>query len=473
MIKSKNKFFVTYEDMNFLYQELQNTWIAYEIPSFHQEIFKSHLDFIQPGQVPHVIAKEINLIESSSSPIQKTLENIVKREYLIGKLITFKQKTRESISKDLEIIELETAYSIIKLRKTTADAMKSISHWKQQFFNLNCEFYWNQISYIEKIKHDLNFLKALGRFHFVMRDPFFLSMDYKKVSIKARVLVKLDPAQKKKLKKLEKNLNYEIPSIKTIQLTQAQVVNKDMEGVFDKKILSKVELEKLDKENRLISDEIFYFILNQIVDKEGNEVYKRQNFKKELKEIAEEFYEKLCLELLCKESQEYFLDLVKSHSEVIYNSILEECLLKFTQFCISESDFLAHNIACDLCECVNFVFLVKPCVSEIIEENNKISNEVCEGILEDILIQPWVLGEIESLLNTLKLKKQFKGVKLAEISENHKKEFDILTENTLEEICTKLIQKYPGKKWVKSIVKHSFKEVRGEDEPDYKTLLPI
>ena len=56
---------------------------------------------------------------------------------------------------------------------------------------------------------------------------------------------------------------------------------------------------------------------------------------------------------------------------------------------------------------------------------------------------------------------------------SHKNELDLLTENTLEEICTKLIKKYPGKKWVKSILKYSFEEVRGEDEPEYKTLLPI
>ena len=473
MIKSKNKFLVSLEDVNFLYQELQNVWIAYEIPSFHQDIFKSHLDFIQTGLIPHAIAKEIDLVESSASPIQKALENIVKREYLIGKLITFKQKTRDTNSKDLEIIELETAYSIVKLRKITADVMNSIAHWKHQFFNLNCEFYWNQISYIEKIKHDLNFLKALGRFHFVMRDPFFLSMDHKKVSIKARVLVKLDPTQKKKLKKLEKNLNYEMPNIRNIQLTQAKSVNKEMEAVFDKKILSKAELEKLDKENRLISEEVFYYLLNHIVDRVGNDIYQRQWFKRDLNELAEDLYENLCLELVRKESREYFNDILKSHSEVVFNNILEECLLKFTQFCISEPEFLAHNMACELCNCVNFVFLVKPCVSEIIEENNEISNEICEGLLEDLLTQPWVLKEIESLLGILKIKKKFKKVKFDEMRTSHKNELDLLTENTLEEICTKLIKKYPGKKWVKSILKYSFEEVRGEDEPEYKTLLPI
>ena len=105
MLKSKNKFFVSFDDVNFLFQELQNAWTAGEIPSFHQEIFKSHLDFIDPAQVPHVIAQEINQVESLSSPVQNTLASITKREFLIGKLTTFKQKTRNFSSKDLEIIE--------------------------------------------------------------------------------------------------------------------------------------------------------------------------------------------------------------------------------------------------------------------------------------------------------------------------------------------------------------------------------
>lgn len=473
MIKLGNKFFVSFEDINFLFQELQNAWMTFEIPSFHQEIFKSFLEFVEPAKVPHVIAKEIDLVESCLSPVQKTLASIEKREFLIGKLTTFKRKTENFNGKDWESVELEAAYSIVEIRKVTAAVIKSVSHWKEQFYCLNCEFYWNNINYIDKIKHDLNFLKALGRFHFVMRDPFFLSMDSSKICIKARLLIKTSPAQIKKLKKLEKILNYEMPDIKSIKLSRAQVVNKELESIFKQKILTKAELEKLEKENLSISDQIFNTLLNNITEKLGQETLKTQLAKKELSDLSELLYENCVLDMVHKESNEYFLDLLKMHSEVIFQGVTNEVLNKFTQFCICEPEFLAHNIACDLCDCINFTFLVKPCVNEIVEENNEIAGLICETVLEDIIVKPWVLNEIQQLVNILRVKKFFKGFSLGEMGSKHRDELEMLLENMVEEICIGIICKYPGKKWLKSIVKFSFEEVRGEDEPDLKTLMPI
>jgi hypothetical protein len=256
LLMRKSKQLISYEDVDFLFQELYKTWNLQNVPSHHRETFSNNLKFLPPSSVAFTIAKEIDDLESGLNPIQMVLDSISKREFLIGKLLTFDGKAR-NLNRDFEITELETAYFIQKLRKITADVLKNIEKWKNMFLGIECEFYWNQICYVEKVKHDLDFLRKLGRFKFMMRDPFFLNTDSEKVCLKAKTIVKASPKDKKIFKKLEKMLNYGLPEIGNFKVSKAEKFDQQFQKVFDAKILTKEESEALRETNEILSCIIF------------------------------------------------------------------------------------------------------------------------------------------------------------------------------------------------------------------------
>lgn len=238
----KSKHYVSYSDIEFLFQELHKTWDSLHVPAHHRETFSKHLNLIPPSTVAFTVAKEIDDLDSKSAPVQLTLSYIEKREYLIGKLVAFQGKTK-NLNKDLEITELEAAYLIQKLRSVTVEVIKSIEKWKKQFFSFDCEFFWNQINYVEKIKHDLNGVRKLGRFKFMIRDPFFLDSDCERVCLKAKSIVKVSKKDLKVFKKMEKILNYGMSDLRNLKISKAEEIDQQYESVFDVKVGSKDEVE--------------------------------------------------------------------------------------------------------------------------------------------------------------------------------------------------------------------------------------
>ena len=126
IIDNRTSLGISFEDLKFLYHELELTWNNYNIPGYHREIFFRYIEMLNQNSIPVFIAKEIDKIEKGISPIIFTMENIKAREFFIGKMKNIDEKIKNSNNKLLDVYEMECASIIIRLRESTVNVIENI-----------------------------------------------------------------------------------------------------------------------------------------------------------------------------------------------------------------------------------------------------------------------------------------------------------------------------------------------------------
>ena len=441
------------KDWEFLYQELERTWNDFCVPIYHREIFTSYLETLGSNSAPGFIALEIDSIEKGVSPIIKSLESIQKREFLIGKLKTIHENSRTQLIEN-NILELEIANILVQLREITSQVIQSIISWKKSFPNVECEYYWNQICYIDKIKHDLDFLKKIGKFSFNLRDPFFLNTDLNLIAKKPKTMLKISKVQQKLFLKLEKYLSYGFGELRPIKLSNARSVNKtESDYVFSKKVPNRKQLMQLEQENYNLSLEIFENFVDGLVLQISSDCVKAEFYLQNVNFVSNLFFYQFLEEVVKADSEEVFLVFLLDYADDLEIKYIEEFLAKEVYSTIDWDLILFTEVACWLCDDLNYTGIVKLALSEIWEENNSLVEPVFEYLCNEVLKEKWVFDLIENITQP--------------------KEISHSIEEICEEVYFSYIQQYPGHKWIESIIQCSFKEIRGGSEKNLKKLMPI
>ncbi|OMJ75876.1 hypothetical protein SteCoe_24895 [Stentor coeruleus] len=465
---------LSYNDLEFLYQELESTWDSFKIPSFHREIFSKYTEVIVPNKIPVLIAQEITSIEKGFSPIIHLLQSISNREKIIGKFKGLDEKFRKARQKEMEIIELEAANMVRKMRMATAKVMKNIQMWKRQFIGVDCDYYWNQICYIEKIKHDMDFLRVLGRMTFIMRDPFFLNTDITGACQKARAIFKLSVKELKKYKKMQKSISYGIEDLPVIQLSQAQtIVGPDYDHVFSCKILTRKEVQQLQQMNFEIACEVFIELTDLFVNEITMQAVEEQQYLAQLQELTEHLIEIYIEDIVKIDSLDVFNSFLLEHSEIILENYIGECVDGKILEPISWKSLLVHNIACDICDSLTFFPLIKSAFSEIREENELLVQPIYFNLFSDMFYENWVTKAIENTLRIEKYKAVHEKMPLEVLKIFNSKHYYLLIEALPDEIYYDIMNEYVGNKWIASIIKSSMDEIKGKDEAKLSKLMPI
>jgi hypothetical protein len=375
--------------LEFLYGELERVWNQFSIPSYHREVYYKYLSLIQTSKILGFLANEIDQIEQGTSPIQVLTQNIEKREQFVGKIKNMNEKYINSKAGHCDILDLECANYIIRLRDLTVKVFYNIFDWKDYFDGLYCEFYWNQICYIDKIKHDLDFLKNIGKFKFFMRDPLFLNTDFSLTSKKTKSIMKISPKKQLKIKKIQKYLNYGSLDLPSIKLSIAQPITPDYDHIFLKKIPTKQEIIQLEKDKAIIASEIQTNLIDKIIAESSKTAYDEESLNTFQKAVSTLIFEDYINETALKESEKLLKKLLLDYSTKICNNILEEFIFVYMNEIIDVTDIIVTELACDICDTLNFVGIIKVSTSEIREEIEGIVGPVLDALIESLLSGPW------------------------------------------------------------------------------------
>ena len=456
---------ISFDDFDFLNQELEKTWNMFSIPTYHREIFSKYLILLSPSLIPVFIAQEIDRLETGKSPTVRILERINEREYLIGKLKNLNEESKKSKSKESNVLDLECANLIIRLREVTIKVIDSILAWKKIFNRIDCQFYWNQICYMEKIKHDLDFLTKLGKFVFNSRDPFFSSTDLALISKKAKIMLKPTIKQERKIKKLEKVLSYGIGNLPNIGLSIAKSATiPEADKVFALRIPTRKEIVQIEQENAIMSfqilDSFLTIVLAEISQSSIDYEYNQQN----INWISSSIFDSYINEISLQDSSEIFLAFLLDKSEDTAELYVEECITNEVHTCLALDELLVILISCDFLDSVNFAGIVKISVNEIREENERLVEPVLDFIYSELLKQEWVQEAISTVITSEK-KREASGYKTSNDLDN---DLDLPSQ-----LYFSLVHEYVGGIWIESIIKSSFKEIRGNDEAKITKLMPI
>lgn len=443
---------ISADDFSFLNNELEKTWNLNKIPSYHREIFSNYLDLLPAGLVPLFIAQEIDKIETGKSPLVIALDQINEREHLIGKLKNIHSKSIKLKSKDFNITELECANLIKRLREATIKVIESILAWKKIFRGVDCQFYWNQICYIEKIKHDLDFLTNIGGFGFMNRDPFFSNMGTTLISQKARNMLKMTLKMQKKVKKLEKSLNYGMNALPVFELSSAKNTTlAESDHIFALKVPTRKEFQQIEQNNLILSFDLYEDFVLLVLSEVSQSCIDNEYDQLNIIQISQELSGLYINEIALEESELIFFLFLLGYSEEIMSKYCEELVQKELEKCILWKEILIRSVAGTVLESLNFVGIVITSISEFREENEALADPCFEFIFSELFRENWVSSLIEETLQE-------------PAGENLSVE---------ELIYFSLLHEYAGGIWVKSLVQSSFKEIQGKDERTLKKLMPI
>ena len=170
---------VTGDMINFLKEELLQTWDSFLIPDYHRAVFLDCIYGLHPSQYLPLLAKEIEDLKQEQAPIQSAVRSIIARESCI-------QQTREldKVLHDEQTVAgqelLEECVQVLhSLRMLSLHAVKCIIEWRKQLVYSylvttssgsagqernsinkfkNIPFIWEGENYLLKMKSDTSFL---------------------------------------------------------------------------------------------------------------------------------------------------------------------------------------------------------------------------------------------------------------------------------------------------------------------------
>ncbi|CAG9310870.1 unnamed protein product [Blepharisma stoltei] len=169
--KSINHLIVTEEMLNEIKENIECEWITWAIPEPQREAFRNSVFNLPRNKAYAIINREIDDLQKSRSLVQLVLRAITAREESLKSI----QEMNEYLSKapdwdKLKEVQLECAELLHAHRILTLNVVESIVKWREQLVYamlLNqtdsskktlIPFIWEGINYIEKMRHDLDFL---------------------------------------------------------------------------------------------------------------------------------------------------------------------------------------------------------------------------------------------------------------------------------------------------------------------------
>ncbi|CAG9323151.1 unnamed protein product [Blepharisma stoltei] len=464
--------------VQYLLEELETLWVKYDIPNQHQMVFKS-LIAVSPTYSAIIIAKEISMLEENQSPILNILRTIQERELTLSKIQLLAKKFRKKKCKDLEMIGLELANLIEKMRDKTIEVIERVQIWKKLYECHDIEFVWKGINYYEKLKSDLDFLVATplaNIFPFTHRDPFLLNVirSYHWLSKKCNMRLGLTNLQKKQVKislkfldieDFSDTLNQEFNTLRSA----IEIPDVAFDRLFTPKNKNIVKRNLKEAVKAVCED-----FINGIVDKDCLDIC-NENLQEKSRIIND-----ICAEII-------FDSMIESISEqasiavskrilrvnqdlIVVNELSDSIVDKLTDFECKNlcyeflNEFLLDELCYDLIPYSELKPIVSLCIKEMDKEDAILSSEVCTQLIEDFLSSEW----IETLVEAEKLSNHIEGVmdslpiKLQK--QVWKEERSKIYEQVIEKIYFDILNIFVGGFWLERLATASLLEVQGMRE---------
>ncbi|CDW89091.1 UNKNOWN [Stylonychia lemnae] len=168
--------------INYLKEELLQTWDSYIIPDYHRTVFLDSIYGLTSNQYLPIIAKEIQDLQQEQAPIQNTIRAIIGRESCLQQIKELDKVLEEAerLQTPNQALMDECVKILHSLRMLTSSHNQNSMHQERNSVNKfkSIPFIWEGENYLLKMKNDAQFLitSEYGKhFNFSTKsDPFLV-----------------------------------------------------------------------------------------------------------------------------------------------------------------------------------------------------------------------------------------------------------------------------------------------------------
>jgi len=478
-----------------LESQLKETWERFRVSPQHMDIFSTQIAHLPSKRKAFVIAKEIDLLEKGENPVQLVMNSITDREYLVIQISELNQSLLATTEKQkVASLKKEAIELFRNIRNLNLSIVESVNFWSN-YMKLNAyEFLWKNENYLEKMKHDLNFLKdtaLAGLFKFEEDDPFLVNLKVASIATRANRTNRIQYVPIFPLNpKVSEKVNFGMKVLGLVQRKpspyikvknskppkpETRVTPKQEESTPEcHQVVSDLEEEKQPElslgEIKAISEDV----LGELLDSEtrGNITNYVEESIKEMISASMRLYSSSILDRIITETLKEQIPFVANdaYTEIKDQEYLgswEEVITQVTQEELSnlvEEEF--RGITClhayeYMISSLSMQSIVEESLSEEKSQNSRIVVIVLEELVDCFLKKDWLEELVEEELTCFRIDESRKDLPAPIQREIFVLEKDRIFFRVAEWVWFDIVKDFPGRLWLEALVSSVLNQEKG------------